>query len=462
MEVDRAVARDADPRGLSVALVLLGVFVSSLDLFIVNIAFPNLERSFPSSRLSDISWVLSAYAITFAALLMPAGRWADRSGRKRAFLCGIALFTLASAACAAAPSLGVLVAGRVLQAAGAALMVPSSLGLLLALFKPERRGAALGLWAAMSGVAAAAGPPIGGLLVQADWRWVFLVNVPVGVVAVLIGWRMLPEIREESGMALDVIGAVLLAATVTAIVAAIVQGQAWGWGGPRVVGLIVLGALGVAFSVWRALRHPAPVIEPAILRIRAVALADVATLLFFSGFGALVLGTTLFLTGVWHHSVLQAGLELAPGPIMAGLSAVPGGLVVARYGSRVVGPAGTVLFAASGIWFGVTTGSSPEYASTVLPGLIVGGIGVGLVLSSLTGAATLPLPPERFATGTAMMSMCRQVGLALGVAVVAAVLDVRPDLSAFHSTWLFMAVCGLAAGLTLSAIGSQRRKLALA
>ena len=157
----------APPR-LSITILLAGVFLSALDLFVVNIAFPSLARSFPSWRLSDLSWVLSAYAITFAALLVPAGRWADRSGRKRAFLWGMVLFTVASAGCAAAPSLGVLVAARILQAAGGALMFPSSLGLMLPLFPPERRGAAIGLWSAMAGVAGAAGPPIGGLLVQVD------------------------------------------------------------------------------------------------------------------------------------------------------------------------------------------------------------------------------------------------------------------------------------------------------
>jgi EmrB/QacA subfamily drug resistance transporter len=450
----------APRRGLSVAVVLAGIFVSSLDLFIVNIAFPDLLRSFRPSSLSDLSWVLNAYAITFAAFLMPAGWWADQSGRKRAFLCGLAVFTVASAACAAAPSLGLLVAARVLQAIGGALMLPSSLGLLLPLFPPEKRGAALGLWSAMSGAAAAAGPPIGGLLVQVDWRWVFLVNIPIGVIAVFIGWRVLPEIRAEARSAPDILGALVLAVTVAAIVAAIVQGQAWRWGGARILGLIVLGVLGVAFSVWRAFRHPAPIIEPAILRIRAVALADLATMLLLGGFGAMVLATTLFLTGVWHHSVLRAGMEIAPGPLMAGLFGVPGGLLTVRYGPRVVGLVGSLVFAAGGIWWVVTTSSSPDYASTILPGAITAGIGLGILLPSLSAAATLPLPPERFATGTAMMTMCRQVGLALGVAVVTAVLDVRPDVSAFHTAWLFMAACGLAGGLTLFAVGAERRPVA--
>jgi EmrB/QacA subfamily drug resistance transporter len=444
-------------RGLSVAVVLAGVFVSSLDLFIVNIAFPDLAASFPESSLTGLSWVLSAYAIAFAALLMPAGRWADRAGRKRAFLLGLGLFTVASAACAAAPTLEVLVAARVAQAAGGALMLPSSLGLLLPLFPPEKRGAALGLWSAMGGAAAALGPPIGGLLVQADWRWVFIVNIPIGVVAVLIGSRTLREIKEESRISPDVLGALVLAATVAAIVAAIVQGQEWGWDSPRILGLIAFGVLGAVFSAWRATRHPAPVIEPGIVRIRAVALADIATMMFFAGFGAMILASSLFLTQVWGHSVLRAGMEIAPGPLAAAAFAVPGGLLAAKHGPSRVGLAGCVLFALGGAWWAIVPGAEPAYATDILPGAIIAGIGAGLVLPSLSAAATLPLPPERFSTGTALMSMCRQVGLAFGVAVVAAVLDIRPDVPAFHTTWWFMAACGLAGGLTLAVIGVKRR-----
>src|SRR5438876_9837075 len=179
------------------AIVSVGVFVASLDLFIVNIAFPDIERDFHSTSLAGLSWILNAYAIVFAALLVPAGRWADRAGRKRAFLAGMALFTLSSAACAAAPSVGVLIGARVAQAGGAALLMPTSLGLLLPEFPPERRQVAVGIWAAVGGAAAAAGPLVGGLLVQASWRWVFLVNVPIGIVAIAAGVRTLREIRED-------------------------------------------------------------------------------------------------------------------------------------------------------------------------------------------------------------------------------------------------------------------------
>jgi MFS family permease len=154
--------------------VSIGVFMASLDLFIVNIAFPDIRRDFPGTSIGTLSWILNGYGIGFAALLVPAGRWADRAGRKRAFLGGLALFSLASAACAAAPSVAVLVAARLVQAVGAAFLFPSSLGLLLPEYPPHKRGAAVGIWAAVGGVAAAAGPPVGGLLVQAGWRWVFI------------------------------------------------------------------------------------------------------------------------------------------------------------------------------------------------------------------------------------------------------------------------------------------------
>src|SRR3954470_24181091 len=231
-----------------VATVLCGgVFMASLDLFIVNIAFPDLRADFPATSLAGLSWVLNAYAIVFAALLVPAGRWADRTGRKRAFLGGLALFTLASAACAAAPSVAVLVTARVVQAAGAAVLMRASLGLLLPEFPPEKRGLAIGLWAAVGGTAAAAGPAIGGLLVELSWRWVFLVNLPVGVAAIVAGARVLREIREEGAERPDVVGAGLLTGGVATLIAAIVEGPDWGWSDPRVVALfaaavVLLGA----------------------------------------------------------------------------------------------------------------------------------------------------------------------------------------------------------------------------
>src|SRR4051812_42807490 len=441
------------------AIVGVGVFLGSLDLFIVNVAFPDLEKDFEGTSLAGLSWVLNAYAVVFAALLVPAGRWADRAGRKRGFLFGLGLFVVASALCAAAPSVGALVGARVLQATGAAFMLPTSLGLLLPAFPPEKRAAAVGVWAAIGGTAAAAGPPLGGLLVQASWRWVFLVNIPIGLVTLWFGRRVLEEIRDTSGERPDVLGAGLLAAGVGALVAGIVQGPSWGWDATSTLALFVAAFVLLAAVAWRSLHHPAPVIEPALIRIRSVALANAGALLFFSAFGAMVLGTVLFLTGVWHESIIRPGLQIAPGPLMAATFAVPGGLLGARFGQRAVGLAGTVLFAVAGVWWHTHLTATPNYAADFLPGMLISGAGVGLVLPSLSAAATAPLPPSRFATGTAMLSMSRQIGIAIGVAILIAVVGTPTAgnaVSAFDDGWTVIVACALASAAALALLGPVR------
>jgi EmrB/QacA subfamily drug resistance transporter len=442
-----------------VALVVLtGVFLSSLDLFIVNIAFPRISTTFHGAGLSSLSWVLSAYTIVFAALLVPAGRWADRTGRKRAFLFGLGIFTAASALCAVAPSLGLLITARILQASGGALMLPTSLGLLLPAFGPERKGAAIGLWSAVGGAAAAFGPPIGGLLVQASWRWVFLVNLPFSLVALVVGVRVLTEVKDPAAHRSDLIGAGLLSVAVASLAAAIVKGSAWGWHSGLILGAFALAAVAIAGLVVRSRTHPNPIIEPAVIRHRAVALADLSSLVFFSGFGAMVLGGVLFLTGVWHESILRAGFMIAPGPLLAGLFAFPGGLLGARYSHRAVGTAGAVLFSLSGLWWIGHVGQTPDWLGAYLPGSLLGGMGVGLMLPSLGGAATSPLPPERFATGTALYAMCRQIGLALGVACLVAIIGTATGasaVSAFHHAWMFMVACSLTAGAILQGISRK-------
>src|SRR5579863_2923636 len=275
------------------AVVLVGVFMSSLDLFIVNIAFPAIERSYHSSSLSNLSWVLNAYTIVFAALLVPAGRWADRLGRRRAFLGGLAVFTLSSAACAFAPTVAALVAARSVQAAGAALMLPTSLGLLLPEFPPERRAGAIGLWAAVGGVAAAFGPPLGGLLVTLNWRAVFLVNVPIGIIGLIAGQRFLREHRDKTGARPDAIGAALLAAAIAALAAGIVKAPTWGWTNARPLALFAATLVLLAALAARSRTHPAPVIEPALLRSRSARLANAASIVFYSGFSVMLLALDL-------------------------------------------------------------------------------------------------------------------------------------------------------------------------
>ncbi|MHB8694135.1 MAG: MFS transporter [Solirubrobacteraceae bacterium] len=437
--------------------VCVGVFMASLDLFIVNIAFPDIERSFHGSTLSSLSWVLNAYAIAFAALLVPAGRWADRAGRKTAFLLGLGIFSASSAACAAAPSIAVLVAARAVQAGGAALLFPTSLGLLLPEYPVSKRGAAVGIWSAVGGIAAAAGPPLGGVLVQAGWRWVFIVNVPIGLIALVAGWRLLHNTREEhvTGRP-DVIGAGLFTAAIASLTLAIVQGQSWGWSGGRVLGLFAASLVLLVGVGVRSARHPLPLIEPVIVRTRAIALANLAGILFFMAFATMLLGGVLYQTQVWHVSVLRAGLQIAPGPMMAAIFAFPGGILGQRFGQRYIGGLGALLFALGGVWFRSHLTLTPDYAGALLPSQLLTGAGVGLVLPSLSSAATAPLPPSRFATGTAVLGMSRQLGSALGVAIFIAILGhptAAGALHAFRGGWTFLIATSLAAGVALLSVG---------
>ena len=259
--------------------------------------------------------MLNAYAIVFAALLVPAGRLADRIGRKRGFLAGLALFSIGSALCGIAPSVATLVAARVLQAAGAALLVPTSLALLLPEFEPRERPAAIGIWAGVGAAAAAAGPPLGGLLVQVDWRLVFLVNLPVGAWALWRAARLLTETRDlsEQGRP-DWLGTALLAASVGALALGFVQAPEWGWDDPRTLAALAGAVAGLALFARRCAHHPSPVVDPAMLRVRSFAMANVAAILFSAAFGAMLLSNVLFMTGVWQESILRAGLQLAPAP----------------------------------------------------------------------------------------------------------------------------------------------------
>jgi EmrB/QacA subfamily drug resistance transporter len=439
-------------------IVCVGVFMSSLDLFIVNIAFPAIGRHFGGASLSSLSWILSAYAIVFAALLVPAGRWADAFGRKRAFLLGLGIFVAASTACALAPSVGFLIVARVVQAAGGALMLPTSLGLMLPEFGPDERHVAIGVWAATGGIAAAAGPPLGGLLVQADWRWVFLVNVPIGLLGLGYGIRVLAERRELGSGRPDVLGAGALIVAIGSLVVAIVKGQEWGWGSPAVVALLLVTVIGLPAIWWRSERHDSPIVEPSMLRVRSFGLAVGASVLFFAGFGAMLLAGVLFLTGVWHEKVLTAGLMLFPGPAMATAFSVPSARLGARLGYRIPGVVGALLFVAGQVFYITQTGDRPAYLSEYLPGIMISGAGVGLVIPTLTGAGASSLAPERFATGAAVLTMGRQIGAALGVALLVAVLGTATrSASDFHSAWLISAIGGVTTGLALAAIGRPAR-----
>ncbi len=434
-------------------VVVAGVFMAGLDVFIVNIAFPQLHTDFPHTSLRSLSWVLNSYTIVFAAFLIAAGRWSDTFGRKRSYLLGTGLFVIASAACALAPSVPFLVAARAAQGLGAALLMPASLGLLLPEFPPEKRHIPIGIWAAVGGIAAAAGPPLGGLLVQVSWRWVFIVNVPVGLASLFIGWRILREIRHPESSRPDFLGAAILTAGLAALVVAIIQGSSWGWASPRILALLALTALLIAMVARRIATHPSPIVEPALLKVRAFSLATLGSLLFFMAFAGMLLASVLFLTGVWHREIITAGLEIFPGPAMAAAMAVPGARLGSRFSPGRVGAVGALLFALGGVWWVGHLSGTEHYAASFLPGMLIGGIGVGFMIPSLTGAVAATLAPERLATGIAVQSTGRQIGSALGFAILVAVLGTPHTASDFGDGWKFMIAASLLSGITLAAIG---------
>ncbi|HEY2477100.1 MAG TPA: DHA2 family efflux MFS transporter permease subunit [Solirubrobacterales bacterium] len=440
----------------------IGLFMASLDLFIVNIAFPDLSRSFDNASLSSLSWVLNGYAIVFAALLVPAGRIADRIGRKRVFISGLLTFSVASALCAAAPSIPFLVAARVLQAVGAAMMIPTTLGLLLPAFPAEQRPVAIGIWSAVSGIAAALGPPIGGLLVQLSWHWIFLVNVPIGLATAVVGMRVLDEAREPEDRRPDLLGALMLALGIGVLTLGIVEGPEWGWTNGRVLGSFVAAILFVAAFLARSAHHPAPVIELPLLRVRSFALANLATLVFFMGFGTMLLAGVLLLTEVWGWSELRAGFALSPGPLAAAAFAAPSGRLGARIGQRPVATVGALLFAGSFAFDLAAIGPHPEYATTFLPAFVLGGIGVGLTLGTLPAAATASLPPGRFATGSAVFGMARQLGSAIGVAVLVALVDSGGGdlLHGLRSGWWFALGAALGAAALAFSLPARAKSTA--
>jgi EmrB/QacA subfamily drug resistance transporter len=407
-------------------IVCAGVVLASLDLFIVNVALPQMARDLHvrGNAGADLSWVLNAYAIVYAALLVLFGRAAERYPRERGFLLGVAIFVAASAACGAASSVPMLVTFRIVQAAGAALLTPTSLGMILATASPQQRHGAVRAWTAVGGLAAATGPVVGGVLVAASWRWVFLVNVPIGLAALAIGWRRLPHVPGHPVPRPDALGALLITGGVGALVLGLVNGGSWGWASAGTLAALGGGATAIIVFAIQCVRAANPLIDRSLFRLRPFTGASAVALFFSAAFGAMLLSRVLWAQDVWHWSALTTGLAIAPGPLMVPLfSFLVAGRLTARFGAGIVIAAGSTLFAAGAAWWALAMGLAPDYVGQILGGMILTGIGVGLTLPTLMATGASSLPPHSFATGSAVVNMLRQIGLAIGVAILIAILD---------------------------------------
>jgi len=425
------------------AIVCVGICLANLDLFIVNVGLPNIARDFKNASLEDMSWVLNGYAIVYAALLVFFGRLAERHRRNRSFLLGIALFTAASAACSAANTVEALVAFRVVQAAGAALMTPTSLGLLLAVFPADRRGSAVRTWTAIGGLAAALGPVIGGILVTINWRWIFLVNVPIGLLAFAIGWWKLPEIPGHDAPRPSPWAAALVTGGIAALTFGIVKVNDWGWDS-RGIGLsFAAAALFLILFSWHCLRSSNPFVDPALFRNPQFTGAVLVMAPYSAAFGAMLLSIALWEQAAWGWSALKTGLAIAPGPLLVPMtSLLLGGRLIQRFGPAPVITAGIVFFAAGLIFWASLIGLEPS-ATLVVVGMIPAGIGVGLTFPTLMGVSASALPPSSFATGSGVINMIRQAALAVGVAILVAIIGSPASpidrVASFHRGWWIMA-----------------------
>ena len=424
-------------------IVCAGIVLANLDLFIVNVALPDIAREFDEPDLGKLSWILNGYAIVYAALLVFCGRLAERFPRNISFLAGIALFTAASAACALAGSVESLVAFRLLQAAGAALLTPTSMGLILATFPAERRGSAVRIWAAVGGFAAALGPLVGGVLVTASWRWIFLVNVPIGLLALAVGWLRLPRVAGHDAPVPNPWAAALITIGIAALAFGIVKLEDGDWSASAVALVFALAAVTLALFVAHCLRSDNPFVDPALFRIPDFTRATLTMAMFSTAFGGFLLSLVLWQESVWQWPAMKIGLAIAPGPFMVPVtSLLLAGPLIARFGAAKVVAGGLLVFAAGVIVWAVLAGAQPDLGFAILC-VIPSGIGVGLTLPTLMGVGTAALPASSFATGSGVINMVRQIGFAVGVAILVAVVgtSVSADehMAAFRLAWWVMA-----------------------
>ena len=434
------------------ATTSLAVFAVFLDTTILFVAYPSIRADFSSVSASSLSWVLNAYTIVFAALLIPAGRLADRIGRRRTFLAAVVLFTAASMLCGIAPTPALLVLARILQSVGAAALVPASLALVLQTFPREKVPVAVAIWGAIGAVAGAAGPTLGALVVEHfGWRWAFFINLPVGIVSLFMGRRVLPEWREPNpGRLPDPWGVLLLASGLALAAYAIVQTDEWGWLDARFAMALSLATILVGVFIWRCSSVANPLLDLSLFQSRAFRWANGGLLVFAVGFNAMFLGNVLFLTQVWRYSVLRAGMGIAVGPLIVAATAPFFGRLAGRIGQRPLLIPGGVMWSAGGLLLISRATASPDYVGTYLPAVIFTGLGVSLCLPQLSSAAVQGLPADRFGSGSAVTQAVRNLGATLGVALVLALTaDILPAtaLASFHRVWWLLVISGLAVSL---------------
>jgi EmrB/QacA subfamily drug resistance transporter len=447
------------------SIAVIAIFLVSIDATVLYAAFPALRVGFPGVATPELSWVLNAYTLVYAALLAPAGRLADQYGRKRMFIVGIGIFLIASLACGLSGHIALLIGARIAQAIGAALLLPASLSIVIAAFPSEKRAIVVSLWGAVGGLAAALGPSVGSWLIDLwGWQWAFYINLPLGAVSLWRGFRGFSESRNpENGAPLDVIGVASLAVGVGALTLGLMQSEALGLSSPMVLSCFGLGILALAgFISWER-RVTSPAIDLTLFASNTYRFVNLATLSFGTAFAMMFFTFFLFMTEIWHYPIARAGLAATPGPLIVVPVSILAGRFAARFGHRPVLIAGSLVSAAGGLWYYLVPGAEPDFLRQWLPGMALTGTGVGMVLPSLAGAAVAKLQANRFGIGSAVNQAVRQFGSVAGVALaVVFVGHSAPALAEFKSLFLVQIGLMLLTALLCAAVDTRPQRKAVA
>ncbi len=431
-------------------------FMVSLEITVIALALPDIREAFPEATESTLSWIITAYNIGVASLLLLAGWAADRYGRKLVFLTGLGIFAVGSLAAGLAPGAELLIAARVLQSIGGALQFPAGLALLLPAFPFSRRQMAIGIWGAMGGLAAALGPPLGGLLVGAfGWPAVFLVNVPVALLALVAGWFWLVESRSDDPPdRVDVISIPAASLGVGALILAIVQSETWGFASARTAIAVVVGVALIALFVFRSNHHPTPLFDLDLFRLQSYWLGCVGTVAFVIGFFTFFVPFPTFLQEGWGWSTIRTGLAIVPGPLLAAVISPAVGRLADRIGNGPVLAVGGLSGVTAMVLHLLLTNLQPRLLlGVILPGLFLG-VAAGCSFAMSVGATMRDVPPQRFGMGGAGRTTVFQLGVALAIALAVAIIgdpaDDEARLSALRISW---AVCLVAFGAQAAIFG---------
>jgi EmrB/QacA subfamily drug resistance transporter len=434
---------------LVLAICCMSLLIVGMDTTIVNVALPSIRRELGAS-VSSLQWTTAAYTVVLASLLMLGGSSADRIGRARVFKFGLSLFTVASLACSLAPGIGWLIGFRVLQGAAGAMLNPVAMSIIRNTFEdPRERAQAIGVWGAVVGISMALGPVLGGALVGLSWRAVFLVNIPIGLAAIALTARFVPESRAPRPRRVDPVGQVLVIVMLATLTSAIIEGRGLGWGSAPILALLAASLLSLLALVPYELRREDPLIEPRFFASRPFSAAAVIAVASFAAFGGFLFLNTLYLQEVRGLSPLSAGLCTLPLAAMTVLCSPISGRVVGSHGVRAPLLLGGLGLGASSLMLvSLGPGTSLWW---LLAAYLVFGIGFGTLNPPITNTAVSGMPPSQAGVAAAVASTSRQVGLTLGVAALGAVATARVHGSlhahlagASHPAWWLIAALGAA------------------